>query len=1321
MTVKELVPQFVRGSVFALLLVSSFAVSGMHAYAASNLIPNPSFEIPSSANPALPSDWNAMKLNRAVATFAYPIAGQTGNAAKVTVTSTSGNAGWMSNPIPVLPNKQYTFTAYTQGKSSDFDFNYTMVILGNTSMLYTFAGTAPAATTWKKFSKTFTTPSNATAITIYNYIRGAGTVSSDDFVLVEGDGTTPPGPDLVPPTVSLTAPAASQSIAGTFNLAGTATDASGIAGVKFYVDGILVGTEDTTAAYGAAFNSLAVANGAHSALAVARDTAGNVATSSSVAFTVNNPDVIAPTIELLTPTAGQVATSTINLTATSSDASGVAGVKFYVDNVFVGIEDTTAPYAAVLNTLSLTNGTHSVIAASRDTFGNRATSTAVSITVANPDAVAPTVSILTPTAGFVASSTLNLTATSSDAGGVAGVKFYVDGILVGAEDTTAPYAAALDTKTLPNGAHAVLAVSRDTTGNVATSSPISFTINNPTSATITVTTTVTNDNGGVKTVADFGLLLNGLPITSGVATTTTAGTFVVTETNGAGYAQTFTGACAPAGSMTVVLGDVKTCTLNNNDIDATAPVVVLTNPVEATTTKGTIQLSGTATDTTAVLGVKFYVDGTLVGVEDTTAPYAVSFNTTSVLDGAHTAVAVGRDSLGNVGTSTLVNFLVNNADVTPPTVSILTPTAGQVASSTLQLTATSSDASGVAGVKFYVDNVLVGTEDTAAPYAAAFLTTTVADGAHSVIAVARDTKGNVATSTARSFNVNNADVVAPAVALLTPTAGATATSTIQLTATSSDASGISGVKFYVDNVLVGTEDTTAPYAVDLNTLTLTNASHTWIASARDNAGNRATTTSRTFTVANPGKPVLTVTVTVTNDNGGTKGVSDFPISLNGLPITSGVATTTAVGTSTVTMTTQAGYTVTWSGACDTNGEVLLALGDSKTCTINNNDIAPLPTGNLILNPSLETVSPTSAADPDHWLRGGWGTNTAVFKYPIANADNGAKAMELELTAYTDGDAKWYFEPVTGVAGKRLRFTDRFQANIPSSITIQYQLTDGTFSYIGVADVPSIPGSIWTTYETDIDVPTNVANMTIFHAITQVGWLRTDSFSLTELPPSSFSQAMVSFAFDDGFSSHYTSTRNILNAAGVKGSFYVSTAFTNVEDGYMTSAQVLGLQADGHEVAAHTRTHPHLPTLTAQQATDEIVGSKNDLLAMGITNVDTFTYPFGEYNDSVKQIVKNAGFIGARSVNSGYNTPTQDKYALLDQHIEFDTTLATLKANVDQAIAEKKWLIFEAHEQQANCGTEQYCNNPQLLTDIIAYVKSKSVPIITLRQGLQQMP
>jgi hypothetical protein len=208
------------------------------------------------------------------------------------------------------------------------------------------------------------------------------------------------GGDTVLPTVS-----ASQSgTSGNITLAASASDNVGVTNVEFYVDGVLKAS-DSTAPYSVTVDSNTLSNGSHSLVARAYDAAGNVGSSSALAFSVNNtvtPDTTAPTV-----TASESGTSgTITLSASASDNIGVSKVEFYVDNVLKGT-DTTAPYAMTLDSTTLTNASHALTAKAFDAAGNNKLSAAVNFTISNT--VATTQRLLNP--GFE-SGTASWTATS---------------------------------------------------------------------------------------------------------------------------------------------------------------------------------------------------------------------------------------------------------------------------------------------------------------------------------------------------------------------------------------------------------------------------------------------------------------------------------------------------------------------------------------------------------------------------------------------------------------------------------------------------------------------------------------------------------------------------------------------------------------------------------------------------------------------------------------------------------------------------------------------------------------------------------------------
>jgi len=101
--------------------------------------------------------------------------------------------------------------------------------------------------------------------------------------------------------------------------------------------------------------------------------------------------------------------------------------------------------------------------------------------------------------------------------------------------------------------------------------------------------------------------------------------------------------------------------------DSTVPTVSLTAPTNSATISGSnVAVSADASDNETVAGVKFYYDDThLIGSEDISSPYAITWDSTSVSDGSHTLSAVARDNTGNVATSSSVTVTVHNAVEAP--------------------------------------------------------------------------------------------------------------------------------------------------------------------------------------------------------------------------------------------------------------------------------------------------------------------------------------------------------------------------------------------------------------------------------------------------------------------------------------------------------------------------------------------------------------------------------------------------------------------------------------------------------------------------------
>jgi hypothetical protein len=192
--------------------------------------------------------------------------------------------------------------------------------------------------------------------------------------------------------------------------------------------------------------------------------------------------------------------------------------------------------------------------------------------------------------------------------------------------------------------------------------------------------------------------------------------------------------------------------------------------------------------------VQFLLDGAALGSEDTTAPYTLSWNTTTASNGTHTLSARARDAAGNTTTSAIITVTVSNTvtDTTPPTVSVTAPADAATVANAVTVSATASDNVGVIGVQFLLDGAALGSEDTAAPFTLSWNTTTASNGVHTLSARARDAAGNTTTSTTVSVTVAN-----------------TTSGTVVVRARGTPAGGINPrMQLWVNGTLIGAQDVT---------------------------------------------------------------------------------------------------------------------------------------------------------------------------------------------------------------------------------------------------------------------------------------------------------------------------------------------------------------------------------------------------------------------------------------------------------------------------------------------------------------------------------
>ena len=669
------------------------------------------------------------------------------------------------------------------------------------------------------------------------------------------------------PSVGVTSPVSGSSVTvGTTQtvtaVAAASNPGATITSVQFLANGISLGTS-LASPYSVAWTPASA--GTYNLTAIATDSIGTQATSSSVAITVTaagggggggGGGLTAPVVVIDTPANGS--TLTVNtsqtISATASLTNGtVTSVAFSANGTSIG-SATVYPYT--INWTPTALGTFTITAVA--TGSNGAQATAVS-TITVSSATAPTVSITAPstgsTVGVNLAQTITATAASST-GYIASVEFLVNGKTL-STDTVFPYTASWTPS--GTGTYILTAVAKDNSGVITTSTPTTITVAASAAPTVSLTnpgsgssytigssltlTAAASDSDGTITQVSFyvnGALLSTdttAPYTSSIWTPASSGNYTLT-------------AQATDNSGNVTTSTAVTVTIGSN----AAPTVSITSPASGLNYSlgNNVLIGAVASDTDGfIASVQFFANGQLIGAK-TAAPYTVSWKPASA--GTFALTAVATDNIGSSTTSTAVSITVTSAIA--PSVSLTNPASGASygVGTSIPLNAAVTGGNGpTAQVEFFINGASLSI-DSSAPYNTVW--TPASAGTYSLIAVATDNAGVSGTSTA--INVTVTSNGAPAVRLISPGTNLVVGlgTTVNLSAAASDADGsIASVRFLSNGTALALV-TSSPYRT---TYTPSAAGiYTLIAQATDNSGNVSDSVAQTLTVLGGNAPVVSL-------------------------------------------------------------------------------------------------------------------------------------------------------------------------------------------------------------------------------------------------------------------------------------------------------------------------------------------------------------------------------------------------------------------------------------------------------------------------------
>ncbi len=409
--------------------------------------------------------------------------------------------------------------------------------------------------------------------------------------------------------------------------------------------------------------------------------------------------------------------------------------------------------------------------------------------------------------------------------------------------------------------------------------------------------------------------------------------------------------------------------------DTTAPVVGAITPTTATATTMTT-FSATYSDAVGVSSCMLYVSGMPAGtmaLGSSTTSGTATYGYMTGPAGSITAYAVCTDAAGNSGTGSSTTVTVSassssSSDTTAPTVGSVSPTTGtEFAYQTFS--ASYADSVGVTSCTLYLDSASQGTMTLSGGSGSTSGTATLYaappdNGTDPSWVTCVDAAGNVGTGAVTYVAVASPDTTAPTVGSITPLT-ITATVATTLSATYSDAVGVSSCTLYVSGSSVGamtlgssTTSGTATYSYTASTT----GSVSVQAKCTDTSGNTGSGTSKTLVITGDTTAPTVGSITPTTATAGTAATLSATYSDN-IAVTGCTLYVGGVSQGAMTLasgTASKSYTFSTSGTFNAKATCVDAAGNSKSGTVTSITVAASSSSTDTTAPTVGSVTPTTA-------------------------------------------------------------------------------------------------------------------------------------------------------------------------------------------------------------------------------------------------------------------------------------------------------------------------------------------------------------------------
>jgi peptidoglycan/xylan/chitin deacetylase (PgdA/CDA1 family) len=133
-------------------------------------------------------------------------------------------------------------------------------------------------------------------------------------------------------------------------------------------------------------------------------------------------------------------------------------------------------------------------------------------------------------------------------------------------------------------------------------------------------------------------------------------------------------------------------------------------------------------------------------------------------------------------------------------------------------------------------------------------------------------------------------------------------------------------------------------------------------------------------------------------------------------------------------------------------------------------------------------------------------------------------------------------------------------------------------------------------------------------------------------------------FDDGHVSHFEVAYPVLKAFEFRATFFITVDWIG-SAGFLCWEHVKELSEEGMEIGSHTVSHPYLTQVPLEEVRRELEQSKAILEDKLGKSVGFLCAPGGYYNDPVKKVAQEVGYVGMCTTGWSGHLPFEDMYDL----------------------------------------------------------------------------